>query len=114
MAVDVEWLREHECSAKSPAMAVTGIPSGATRLIANMVDNDMPSYAHGGGAVDTGNVINFNIEPGSMKDYKGPCPPNFGSFGHDYNWTVKAVDSSGRVLATAVQTKTFSASKVPK
>lgn len=79
-----------------------------------MVDNDMPSYAHGGGVVDIASVTEFGIEPGALKDYKGPCPPNFRSFGHDYSWTLKALDSSGTVLATAVQTKTFSSAKVVK
>lgn len=114
MAVDFEWLREHQCSAKSPAIVVVGIPAGATRLAANMVDNDMPSYLHGGGSVEIASANEVKIEPGALKDYKGPCPPNFSNFGHDYSWTVKALDSSGKILATAIQTKTFSSAKVPK
>lgn len=114
MIVDFEWRKEHQCSSTSPAFAITAIPGGATKLALNMVDNDMPSYLHGGGSVEIANRQEFKIEPGELKSYKGPCPPNFSSFGHDYSWTVKALDSSGNVLATAVQTKTFSSAKVPK
>lgn len=114
MSVDFEWLREHQCSTKSPAFAVAAIPVGVTKLALNMVDNDMSSYIHGGGFIEIEGVQELKIESGALKDYKGPCPPNFSSFGHDYSWTVKALDSSGKVLATADQTKTFSSAKVPK
>ena len=114
MSIDFEWRREHQCSSKSPAFVVTAIPASATKLAVNMVDNDMPNYPHGGGFVEIANMQEFKIEPGDLKSYNGPCPPNFSSFGHDYSWTVKALDSSGNVLATAVQTKTFSSTKVPK
>ncbi len=114
MTADFEWLREHQCSAKSPVITVAGIPAGAIKLSASMIDNDMQTFNHGGGSVDIANASEFKIESGALKDYRGPCPPNFYSFGHDYNWTIQAHDSTGSVLATATQTKTFSSKKVPK
>ena len=47
-----------------------------------------------------------------MKVYKGPCPPNFNSFGHDYEFTVTASDGSNNVLAKAGKKKTFSSKEV--
>jgi phosphatidylethanolamine-binding protein (PEBP) family uncharacterized protein len=114
MTIDYEWLREHKCSSKSPALNIAGIPAGATKLTATLIDNDVPSYPHGGGSVAITNADTFTIETGALSNYKGPCPPNFSSFGHDYSWTIRAFDTSGKELASSVNTKTFSSSKVPK
>ena len=114
MAVDFEWRLEHRCSTVSPALTISGAPSGTTKFLANMVDNDFTTFVHGGGAVEASNPTDFEIPSGALKSYKGPCPPNFFNFGHDYIWTVQAVDSAGKVLAIATKTKTFSSAKVPK
>ena len=114
MAVDFEWRLEHRCSTASPALKISGAPPGTTKFLANMVDNDFTSFVHGGGTVDAPNSPDFEIPPGALKSYKGPCPPNFSNFGHDYVWTVQAVDSMGKLLASATKTKTFSSAKVPK
>lgn len=114
MAVDFDWKLEHRCSTVSPTLLVSGAPSGTAKFVAKMIDNDMPSYPHGGGSVEATNLPNMEIPPGSLKDYKGPCPPNFNSFGHDYSWSVQALDAAGQVLGSATNTKTFSSAKVPK
>ena len=114
MAIDFEWRLEHRCSKTSPVLIVTGVPTGAARLAANMIDNDMISYVHGGGSVDMPDQPNFEISSGALKNYKGPCPPNFSNFGHEYSWTVQAIDASGKVLGAATTTKNFSAKTVLK
>lgn len=79
-----------------------------------MVDNDFTSFDHGGGSVDASSLVNSGIPSGALKRYRGPCPPNFSSFGHDYTWTFQAMDAAGNVLATATKTKTFLSAKVSK
>lgn len=115
MTVNFEWAREHRCSKSSPSLSISGIPAGATALTVKLIDNDMSSWNHGGGKVTITNVPEFAIETGALKDgYNGPCPPNFSSFGHDYQFVVRALDASGNELAQTAQTRTFSAAKVPK
>jgi phosphatidylethanolamine-binding protein (PEBP) family uncharacterized protein len=117
MAVDFEWLLTHRCSRTSPALVVTGLPAETAALAIKLVDNDMLSWNHGGGkvAVADAKTQSLDIEAGALKEaYNGPCPPNFGSFGHDYQFVVLAQDASGKELGRATRTKTFSASKVLK
>ena len=114
MAVDFEWRLEHRCSNISPVLIVSDLPAGTTKLAVKMVDNDMTSFMHGGGIVEGPNLPNLEIQSGALKNYKGPCPPNFSNFGHDYSWTVQALDTTDKVLATATKTKTFSSAKVLK
>lgn len=114
MAVNLEWRLEHRCSRTSPPLVVTGLPTGTAKLAANMIDNDMTSFKHGGGSVDVTDQTNFEIPSGALKGYVGPCPPNFSSFGHEYSWTVQAIDASGKVLGSATTTKNFSTKTVQK
>ena len=114
MTIDFTWKRSHQCSPVSPALTLTGIPSGTTQLSVLMVDHDMRSFDHGGGFLknDVGFPKEFIIPEGALKVYKGPCPPNFNSFGHDYEFTVTASDGSNNVLAKAGKKKTFSSKEV--
>lgn len=100
MSLSFSWAGVPNCSPKPPAFNVTGAPPGTVKLAFNMVDNDKPSYVHGGGTV---NSKGGRIPAGSFT-YAGPCPPGIP---HSYTWTVKALDASGKVLATAKATATF-------
>lgn len=113
LSIDWEWKRAHQCSPTSPAFTVTGIPSETTSLAITLVDQDKADFDHGGGAVLHSGGDTASISDGALKDYRGPCPPNFSSFGHDYSFTVRAIASDGKTeLARSSRTKTFSASVV--
>ena len=79
-----------------------------------MVDNDFATFDHGGGSVEASSLVNSGIPSGALKSHVGPCPPNFSNFGHEYSWTIRALDASGKVLGTATTTKNFSAKTVLK
>jgi phosphatidylethanolamine-binding protein (PEBP) family uncharacterized protein len=111
--VDWEWKRSHQCSPSSPSLVVSEIPNGTKLLQISMVDHDARHYDHGGGTVEHNGEASVVIPEGALKSYKGPCPPNFSSFGHDYEFTVKAIAADGQTeLARGRKTKTFSASTV--
>ncbi|MDP2821141.1 MAG: YbhB/YbcL family Raf kinase inhibitor-like protein [Sulfuritalea sp.] len=111
LTVDWEWKVSHKCSSTSPALVVSGIPSEAKSLQVAMVDLDFRSFNHGGGSAAHSGEASAAIPEGALKSYQGPCPPNFSSFGHDYEFTVKAIAADGQTeLARGSKTKTFSAS----
>ena len=110
--VQWDWKRADKCSTTSPQIKVAGIPDGTKLLRVKLVDNDVPTYNHGGGEVpNDGSGV---IAEGALKSYNGPCPPNFGSFGHAYTFTVAAVGGDGKVRAVGSASKDFSAKSVPQ
>jgi len=113
LTVDWEWKRSHQCSPTSPSIEVAGIPEGTKSLSITLVDHDARHFDHGGGSVAHDGSPNVSIPEGALKNYKGPCPPNFSSFGHDYEFTVRAIAIDGQTdLARGSKTKTFSAAAV--
>lgn len=113
LAVDWEWKRSHQCSTTSPSIEITGIPAEAKALSITLVDHDARHFNHGGGSVTHDGSPKASIMEGALKNYKGPCPPNFQSFGHDYEFTVRAIAADGQTeLARGSKTKNFSASVV--
>lgn len=114
LTVDYTWKLKHKCSASSPELKVDGIPSNTAELSVTMIDHDMRSFNHGGGFVknEAGFPSSFALPEGALKSYKGPCPPNFSSFGHDYEFIVVAKDKSNNELAKGGKKKTFSAKEV--
>jgi hypothetical protein len=113
LVVDWDWKRSHECKPVSPAIKVTGIPADARTLAVSMIDHDMRSYDHGGGNVAVSGESSFTLPEGALQSYKGPCPPNFRSFGHDYEFIVRAIAADGKTeLARGSKVKTFAASTV--
>jgi phosphatidylethanolamine-binding protein (PEBP) family uncharacterized protein len=114
LSVDWEWKRAHKCSPKSPELAIAGIPNDAKSLHITLVDHDARGFDHGGGVVAHDGETTASIPGGALKNYKGPCPPNFFSrFGHEYEFTVRAIASDGKTeLARGSKTKTFSATAV--
>ena len=109
-SIDYSWSVKHKCSTISPKIEITDLPKNTTQLSVKMVDHDMRSFDHGGGYIknEAGFPVSFTIEEGALKQYKGPCPPNFSSFGHDYEITVKASNSSNEKLGSASKKTTFS------
>lgn len=114
MSIDWDWLESHNCSPSSPAIFVKNSPGDAVKLEVVLLDMDAPSVVHGGGVFNHAGGGDITIPAGVLDSYKGPCPRNYSSFGHDYQFTVKAVNAVGVVVAEARKTKTFSASTVKK
>jgi hypothetical protein len=113
LSVDWQWKASDRCSSTSPALALSGIPAGTRTLAVRMVDLDAPGYDHGGGSVAHAGGATATVAAGALKSYRGPCPPNFSGFGHDYEITVRALAADGKtVLAKASRKKTFSARSV--
>jgi phosphatidylethanolamine-binding protein (PEBP) family uncharacterized protein len=113
LSIDWEWKVAHKCSSASPAFSVTGIPSETASLEINMIDQDYTSFDHGGGTVAHSGGATALIPDGALRNYRGPCPPNFSSFGHAYSFTVRAMASDGKTeLARGTKTKMFSATAV--
>lgn len=113
MEVNFEFKNKHMCSNSSPSIKVSEIPSGTTELTVKMTDLDMRSFNHGGGFLQNleGFPPDFEIPEGALKSYVGPCPPNFSSFGHDYEFAVTAKTKTGETV-TASQKRTFSSKEV--
>ncbi|MCB1961068.1 MAG: hypothetical protein KDE68_11205 [Rhodocyclaceae bacterium] len=115
LTVDWTWMVRHKCSVDSPALTVSGIPAGTAQLKVRMSDLDRMHIDHGGGEVAHDGAATATLAEGTLENYKGPCPPNFYSFGHDYQFTVEAIAADGgTVLARGNRTQTFSARTAKK
>ena len=102
MSVKFSWKGYRACSTRSPAFNVSEVPRGTVHLAFKMVDKDVPTYPHGGGLVAfTGSS---EISAGAFS-YKGPCPPN--GQHHMYEWTVKALDGTEKVIASTTIAEKF-------
>jgi phosphatidylethanolamine-binding protein (PEBP) family uncharacterized protein len=101
MDLTFEWGPTRKCfDPKSPPMTVSGVPAGTAGLRIRMTDLQAPDYPHGGGTVTWSG--NGQLAYGAFT-YKGPCPPS----PHTYRFTAEALDSTGKVLATATAKKRF-------
>lgn len=90
------------CGNHSPAFQLTGLPAGTAKIALKMFDLEVPAYKHGGGTVAAG----ASIPCGAIKSgWDGPSPPP-GAV-HDYRWTLKALDASGKELGTATAERKF-------
>ncbi len=102
MSMSFKWGPTKKCfDSKSPPITVKGVPEGTKKLKFKMVDLNARSYPHGGGTVKWKG--NGKLPYGAFR-YKGPCPPS----PHTYEFTVKAVGSGNKVLATAKAKRRFS------
>ena len=103
LGVEFKWLIGHHCSAKSPLIKLKNIPPGTTALEVVMVDLDSKNPAHGGGGGmvmnETGFPAAFDIPPGALTNYTGPCPDNFTTLGHEYEITVIALNADKQSLS---------------
>jgi phosphatidylethanolamine-binding protein (PEBP) family uncharacterized protein len=101
MGMSFDWGPTAKCfDPRSPPITLSGVPRGTKTLQFNMVDLDAPDFRHGGGKVAYSG--RESLPYGAFR-YKGPCPPE----PHSYRITVKALDSSGKVLAAAQAQKRF-------
>ena len=88
----------------SPEFHLRDVPKGTSTLDFHMQDLMVPSYPHGGGSVSYHGEA--SIPCGSLGgSYRGPSPPPPQI--HTYRWTVKALDASGKPLATATSERKF-------
>ena len=98
MTASFKW-----CSG-SPAFKIGKVPKGTAKLSFKMIDLQVPNYPHGGGEVAYAGQA--AIPCGALKgSFEGPSPPP--PQVHTYQWTIKALDKSGAVLATATTSQKF-------
>ena len=105
------WHISHRCSPVSPEIRLKDIPSGTTTLRIKMTDLDQQDDDHGGGEISQSEPFggSFTIASGALKAYKGPCPENFTTLGHEYQFTVTALDAEDKPLAVGSAKAAFSA-----
>jgi len=105
------WNISHRCSPVSPEIRLKDIPSGTRVLRVKMMDLDQKDNDHGGGDIapteSFGN--SFTIAAGALTAYKGPCPENFTTLGHEYQFSVTALGSDDKPLAVGSAKAPFSA-----
>jgi hypothetical protein len=88
----------------SPEFQLRDVPKETATLDFHMQDLMVPSYPHGGGSVPYRGEA--SVPCGSLSgSYRGPSPPPPQI--HTYRWTVKALDASGKTLATATSERKF-------
>jgi phosphatidylethanolamine-binding protein (PEBP) family uncharacterized protein len=96
------WCSKMPQSTTSPAFTLSGVPKGAVSLALSMTDHQS-SYNHGGGSVPykSGSILCGAIASG----WVGPFPPN-GEV-HEYEFTINALDATGKILGTAHAIRKF-------
>jgi phosphatidylethanolamine-binding protein (PEBP) family uncharacterized protein len=111
MDVAFTWNISHRCSPVSPEIRLKDIPTGTTRLLVKMTDLDQKDHDHGGGGITPSDAFGntFTIESGALKAYKGPCPENFTTLGHEYQFSVTALGAGDKILAVGSAKAPFSA-----
>ena len=96
-----EWGKFKKCTSgrptrvENPIFKLSNVPDGTIKIKFSLQDLNARSYNHGGGAVKY--VGQSVIETGAFK-YKSPCPPRGV---HTYEWTAKAYDAKGEIIARA-------------
>jgi len=109
--VDFRWLMSNHCNNTSPALKLKNIPPGTTSLHIQMIDLDNNKHDHGGGELvkPEGFPAEFLVIAGSLDKYKGPCPENFTTLGHEYQFNVSARNGDNKTLASGSAKAPFSA-----
>lgn len=112
LVVEFRWVIAHHCSATSPRIKVTRIPPGTRSLQVKMIDLDSRNPEHGGGS---GKVVSdsdfpsvYQIPAGALENYKGPCPDNFTTLGHEYQIQVDAIGQDQQLLSQGSAKAPFS------
>lgn len=100
LKISFSWDGVAACSSEPPAFVVSGAPAGTTSLRFTMVDRNAPAYQHGGGTVA---YAGPSIPRGAFR-YVGPCPP---AGPHTYEWTVAAINASGKIVAEGIAVGAF-------
>ena len=101
MSLSFSWGPTKKCfDGKSPPMRLSAVPRGTAKLSFRMTDLDAPGFNHGGGTV---RYSGKNRLAYGAFSYRGPCPPTR----HTYQFTVRALDKSGKTLASARARRSF-------
>lgn len=112
LQVEFRWLISHHCTDTSPVIRVKNIPTGTTLLSVQMLDLDSKNPLHGGGGGElrdeAGFPAEYTIPSGALTSYKGPCPDNFTSLGHEYQIKVTAFDAQKQNLSQGSHQAPFS------
>ena len=105
------WNISHRCSPVSPEIRLKDIPAGTTTIRVKMTDLDQKDDDHGGGEISQSEPYSssFTMAPGALKAYKGPCPENFTTLGHEYQFSVTALGADDKPLAVGSAKAPFSA-----
>jgi phosphatidylethanolamine-binding protein (PEBP) family uncharacterized protein len=105
------WNISHRCSPVSPEIRLKDIPAGTTTLRIKMIDLDQKDDDHGGGDISQSEPFgsSLTIASGALKAYKGPCPENFTTLGHEYQFSVTALGAEDKPLAIGSAKAAFSA-----
>jgi phosphatidylethanolamine-binding protein (PEBP) family uncharacterized protein len=104
MDVYFEWNSKGTSVYQNPEIHLSAIPETTDRFTVKLVDLDMKSFHHGGGEFTyTGSLV---IPTGELEgDYQGPqAPPNKP---HRYEISVKALDTSGKVVGEGRYTRQY-------
>jgi len=111
LQVEFRWNISHHCSNTSPALKLKNIPPGTTSLKVQLVDLDNHKQDHGGALLTKADGFSAEhvIEPGGLDKYKGPCPENFTTLGHEYQFNVSALNAENKLLSSGSAKATFSA-----
>ena len=94
--VDFKWNPPCTSSFVSPEITLGKIPDGTTKFYVELTDLDLPAFDHGSGFAKYEG--HSTIPAGAVRgSYAGPSPP-YGVI-HEYEITVKAMNSDNKVLA---------------
>ncbi len=96
MEVSADVSEMHRCSRISPEIEVADAPAMTVTYDVILEDLVDPNRVHGGGmwpADESGTIPSGAL----TRFYMGPCPP--GEDPRHYQYTVKALDAQGSVLA---------------
>ncbi len=88
----------------SPEFQLKDVPAGTVNLKFAMTDLNKPSFHHGGGTVGYRGQLNVPCDAFSS-GFVGPSPPP-GQV-HTYEFTIQALDASGKVLGATTARRTF-------
>jgi phosphatidylethanolamine-binding protein (PEBP) family uncharacterized protein len=111
LGVNFRWNIAHHCSNTSPVIQIKNIPPGTVSLKVQMVDLDNKNHDHGGATLNKpeGCPAELEIAAGGLDKYTGPCPENFTTLGHEYQFNVSALNNENKNLASGSAKATFSA-----
>ena len=111
LQVEFRWLMSNHCNNNSPALKLQNIPPGTTSLKIQMIDLDNHKHDHGGGVLvrAEGFPSDLQVEAGALDKYTGPCPENFTTLGHEYQFNVTALSNENKTLASGSAKAPFSA-----
>ena len=98
ITVDFTWPQEMKScfDPVNPVIRLGNLPDGVSRLSVSVFDTQY-SVNHGGGECDYAN--DGIIPAGSLADYQGPCEELALSGPGYYEFTVKALDAEGNLIA---------------